>query len=145
MDVDQPQNKASFTTWTILNKIDETKSEVSKDVNESQSSNNDSDDSSDDEEVMIKQENNYEGRGYHDSIEGENKDRIFNDDLKNFNTKVTLRCKGKTLLLQKDIAEIIERNYKYEISEKQLFSKNMSGISSVTVYRHYDKLCNKGT
>ena len=55
MDVDQPQNKASFTTLSNLNKIDESKSEVSQDDNKSQSRNNASDDSSDDEEVTIKQ------------------------------------------------------------------------------------------
>ena len=48
VDVDQSQNKASFTTLANLNKIDESKSEVSKDDNKSQSSNNASDDSSDD-------------------------------------------------------------------------------------------------
>ena len=59
MDVDQPQNKASFTTLTNLNKIDESKSEMSHDDNKSQSSNNASEDSSFDKEVMIMQESNY--------------------------------------------------------------------------------------
>ena len=49
------------------------------------------------------------------------------------------------MLPQKDIAEIIERNYKSGISEKQLLSKKIRGISPVTVYRHYDKLRNKST
>ena len=49
------------------------------------------------------------------------------------------------MLPQKDIAEIIERNYKSEISEKQLLSKKIRGISPATVYRYYDKLRNKGT
>ena len=56
MDVDQSQNKPSFATLTNLNKIDESKSEVSQDYNKSQSSNNSCHDSSDDEEVMTKQE-----------------------------------------------------------------------------------------
>ena len=146
MDVDQPQNKASFTTLTNLNKIDESKSEVSQDDNKSQSSNNASEDSSDDEEVMIKQESNYEGKGDHDTIEEENKDQILNDD-QDFSIiqKLSSGVKGKALLPQKDIAEIIERNYKSGISEKQLLSKKIRGISPATVYRHYDKLRNKGT
>ena len=103
MDVDQQQNNASFTTLTNLNKIDESKSEVSQDDNKSQSSNNASDDSSDDEEVMIKQESNYEGQGDHDSIE-ENKDQILNDD-QHFSIihKLSSGVKGKALLPQKDI------------------------------------------
>ena len=40
MDVDQPQNKASFTTLTNLNKIYESKSEMSHDDNKCKSSNN---------------------------------------------------------------------------------------------------------
>ena len=72
IDIDQPQNKASFITLTNLNKIEETKSEVSQYDNEKQSSYNASDDSSDDEEVMIKQESNYEDK---------NKDQILNDYL----------------------------------------------------------------
>ena len=60
MDVDKPQNRTSYTTLTNLNKIDESKSEVSQDDNKSQSSNNASEDSSDDEEVITKQESNYE-------------------------------------------------------------------------------------
>ena len=58
MNVDQPQNKASFITLTNLNIIDESKSEVFQDDNKRQSSDNARDDSSDDEEVMIKQESN---------------------------------------------------------------------------------------
>ena len=81
MNVDHPQNNASFTTLTNLNKIDESKSKVFQDVKKSQSSNNDRGDSSDDEEVMIKQESNYEGQGDHDAIGEENKDQILNGDL----------------------------------------------------------------
>ena len=120
-DVDQPQNKASFTTLNNLKKIDESKSEVSQDDNKSQSSNNASEDSSDDEEVMVKHESNYEGQGDHNAIEEQNKDQILNDGL-NFSIiqKLSSGVKGKALLPQKDIAEIIERNYKSGISEKQL-------------------------
>ena len=119
---------------------------MSQNDNKSQSSNNANDDSSDDEEVMIKQKSNYEGQGDHDAIEEENKDQILNDD-QDFSIiqKLSLGVKGKTLRLQKYIAEIIERNYKSGISEKQLLSKKIRGISPATVLMHYDKLCNKGT
>ena len=56
MEEDKPQIKASFTILTNLNKIDESKSEVSQN-NKSQSSNSDRDDSSN-KEAMIKQEIN---------------------------------------------------------------------------------------
>ena len=96
MDVDQSQNKPSFATLTNLNKIDESKSEVSQDYNKSQSSNNSCHDSSDYEEVMIKQESNYEDQGDHDAIEEENKDQILNDvpDL-SIIQKVVLSSEGK--------------------------------------------------
>ena len=80
MDADYKQNKASFTTLTNLNKIDESKPEVSYYDNKSQSRNNASDDSSDDEEVMLKQESNYEGQLDHLAIEEESKEQILNDD-----------------------------------------------------------------
>ena len=147
MDVDQQQIKASFTTLTNLNKINESKLEVSQDDNKNQNSNNASEDSSDDKEVMIKQESNYEGQGDHDVIEEKNKDQILNDD-QDFSIiqKLSSGVKGKALLPQKDIAEIIDRNYKSGISEKQLLSKKkIRGISPAIVYRHYDKLRNKGT
>ena len=98
MDVVQPQNKASFTTLTNLNKIDESKSEVSRKT-KSQSRNNASYDSSDGEEVMIKPESNYEGQGNHDVIEEENKDQILNDDL-NFSF-IQKRCKRKRIATSK--------------------------------------------
>ena len=140
MDVDQQQNKASFITLTNLNKIDESKSETSQDDNKSQISNNASEDSSDYEEEMINQESNYESQGDHDAIE-ENKDQILND-YQDFSIiqKLSSGVKGKALLPQKDIAEIIERNYKSGISEKQLLSKKMKAISHATAYIHYDKL-----
>ena len=117
-----------------------------QDDNKSQNSNNASDVSSDDEEVMIKKESNSEGQGDHDAIEEENKDQILKDD-QDFSIiqKLFSGVKGKVLLPQKDIVEIIERYYKYGISEKQLLSKKIRGISLSTVYRHYDKLCDKGT
>ena len=93
---------------------------------EIQSSNNARDDSSADEEATIKQESNYEGQGDHDAIEEENKDQILNDDLNfSFIQKLSSGEKGKVLLSQKNIAEIIERNYKSGISEKQLLSKKI--------------------
>ena len=104
IDVDHPQNKTSFTTLTNLNKIGESKSEVSQEDNKSQSSNNASDDLSDDEEVMIKQESNYEGQGDHDAIEEENKDQILNDDLDfSIIQKLSSGVKGKELLPLKEI------------------------------------------
>ena len=59
--------------------------------------------------------------------------------------KLSSGVKGKALLTQKDIDKIIERNYKSWISENNYFQKKIRGISPATVYRHYDKLCNKGT
>ena len=108
MDVDQPQNKASFKTLANLNKIDESKSEVSQDDNKSQSSNDASDDSSDDEEVMIKQENKYEGQRDHDAIEEENKDQILNDD-QDFSIiqKLSLGVKGKHCFLKKILLKLL--------------------------------------
>ena len=95
------------------------------------------DDSLDDEEVMIKQVSNDEGQEIKDGIEEENKDQILNDDQDfSFIQKLSSRVKEKALLHQKDIAEIIERNYKFGISEKQLLSKKIRGISPATVYRH---------
>ena len=150
MNVDQQQNKASFTTLTNLNKIDESKSEVSQNDNKSQNSNNAIEDSSDDDEVMIKQKSNYEGQGDHDAIEEENKDQILNNDLDfTIIQKLSSGFKGKALLPQKDIAEIIERNYKSGISEKQLLSKKLEEnlleqfiyitISCVIRVRHFEK------
>ena len=93
---------------------------------------------------MMKQESNYEDQGDHYAIE-ENKDQILNDD-QDFSIiqKLSSDVKGKALLPQEDIAEIIERNYKSGISEKQLLLKNIREISPATVYRHYGKLHNKG-
>ena len=90
-----------------------------QDDNKSQSSNNASEDTSDEEEVMIKQESNYEGQGDHDAIKEDN-DQILNHDQDVSNIqKLFTGVKGKALLPLKDIAEIIERNYKSGISEKQ--------------------------
>ena len=61
---------------------------------------------------------NYEGQGDHYAIEEENKDQIINDD-QDFSIiqKLSSGVKGKRLLPQKYIPEIIERNYKYGILE----------------------------
>ena len=95
---------------------------------------------------MIKQESYYEGQGDHEAIEEENKDQMLNEDLEfSIIQKLSSGVKGKALLPQKDIVEIIERNYKSRILEKQLISKKIRGIYPASVFRHYDKLRNKGT
>ena len=125
MDVDQPQNKASFTTLTNLNKIDESKSEVSQDDNKSQSSNNASEDSSDDEEVMIKQESNYEGKGDHDTIEEENKDQILNDD-QDFSIiqKLSSVLRERHCYLKKILLRLLREIINLEFQKSNYFQKD---------------------
>ena len=118
---------------------------MSQDDNESQSSNNASEDSSDNEEVMIKQESNYEGQGDHDAIEEENKDQILNDDIDFFyHTKVIPRYKEKSNATSKILLRLLREIINLKFQRKKLLSVKIRKISPVTIYRHYDKLCNKG-
>ena len=51
----------------------------------------------------------------------------------------------KSKISQKDIKEIWQANYNADISASELISKNIPGLSSSTVYRHYQSLREKGT
>ena len=51
----------------------------------------------------------------------------------------------KSKISQKDIKEIWQVNYNSDVSASELISKNIPGLSSSTVYRHYQSLREKGT
>ena len=48
-------------------------------------------------------------------------------------------------LSQKEIKEIWQRNYHADVSASDLISKNITGLNTSTVYRHYKSLREKGT
>ena len=52
---------------------------------------------------------------------------------------------SKSKISQKDIKEIWQANYNADVSASELIAKNIPGISSSTVYRHYQSLREKGT
>ena len=51
----------------------------------------------------------------------------------------------KSKILQKDIKEVWQANFNEDKSASELIQKNITGISSFTVYHNYQSLKEKGT
>ena len=88
----------------------------------------------------IKAEDSYE-----ESYINDLKEHIIHNDSDENNEDNSPSIFQKSKISQKDIKEIWQANYNADISASELISKNIPGLSSSTVYRHYQSLREKGT